>query len=84
MLKVAELRAQGKTPEEVKRFVSDAFVKSVFRPPPRPGVDYMLSTENVVSLDPEKGTVGHRPRTVIKPASPLATRNGKSPGGLSV
>jgi hypothetical protein len=48
MLKVAELRAQGKSPEEIKRFVADAFAKGVFRPPSRPGVDYMLSTENLV------------------------------------
>lgn len=48
MLKVAELRAQGKSPEEIKRFVADAFAKGVFRPPTRPGVDYMLSTENLV------------------------------------
>ena len=58
ILKVAELRAQGKPPEEIKRFVADAFAKGVFRPPSRLGVDYMLSTENVVPLDPEKGTVG--------------------------
>jgi hypothetical protein len=48
MLKVAELRVQGKSPEEIKRFVADAFAKGVFRPPTRPGVDYMLSTENLV------------------------------------
>ena len=47
-LKVAELRAQGKSPEEIKRFVAEAFAKGIFRPPTRPGVDYMLSTENLV------------------------------------
>ena len=65
ILKVAELRAQGKPPEEIKRFVADAFAKGVFRPPSRLGVDYMLSTENVVPLDPEKGTVGHFPPHVM-------------------
>jgi hypothetical protein len=55
MLKVAELRAQGKSPEEIKRFVADAFAKGVFRPPSRLGVDYMLSTENLVPNP--KGTV---------------------------
>ena len=65
ILKVAELRAQGKPPEEIKRFVADAFAKGVFRPPSRLGVDYMLSTENVVPLDPEKGTVGHFPAHVM-------------------
>jgi hypothetical protein len=29
MLKVAELRAQGKSPEEIKRFVADAFAKGM-------------------------------------------------------
>src|SRR5215468_10847059 len=47
-LKVAELRAQGKTPEEIKRFVADAFAKGIFQAPTRPGVDYMLSMENIV------------------------------------
>lgn len=59
------LRAQGKSPEEVKRFVADAFAKGVFQPPARPGVDYMLSMENVVPLDPDKGTVGHFPPRVM-------------------
>ena len=36
-LKVAELRAQGKTPEEIKRFVADAFAKGIFQPATLPG-----------------------------------------------
>ena len=48
-LKVAELRAQGKSPDEIKRLVAEAFAKGVFQPPTRPGVDYMLSTENLVT-----------------------------------
>jgi hypothetical protein len=48
ILKVAELRAQGKSPDEIKRLVNDAFAKGIFQPPNRPGVDYMLSTENLV------------------------------------
>src|SRR5262252_7960779 len=47
-LKIAELRAQGKSPDEIKRFVADAFAKGIFQPPARPGIDYMLSTENLV------------------------------------
>jgi hypothetical protein len=46
-LKVAELRAQGKSPEEIRRFVADAFAKGIFQAPIRPGVDYMLSKENL-------------------------------------
>jgi hypothetical protein len=48
MLKVAELRAQGKSREEIQRFVAEAFAKGIFQPPVRPGIDYMLSTENLV------------------------------------
>jgi hypothetical protein len=48
LLRVAELRAEGKSPDEIKRFVADAFAKGVFQPPTRPGIDYMLSTENLV------------------------------------
>jgi hypothetical protein len=46
-LKVAELRAQGKSPEEIRRIVADAFAKGIFQAPTRPGVDYMLSKENL-------------------------------------
>jgi hypothetical protein len=63
MLKVAELRAQGKSPEEIKRFVADAFAKGVFPAPTRPGVIYMLSTENLVPDD--KGIVGPFPPHVM-------------------
>jgi hypothetical protein len=31
ILKVAELRAQGKNSEEIKRFVADTFAKGVFQ-----------------------------------------------------
>ena len=62
-LKVAELRAQGKSREEIERFVADAFAKGVFQPPARPGVDYMLSTEN---LTPDgKGGIVHFPPHVM-------------------
>lgn len=65
ILKVAELRAQGKTPEEIKRFVADAFAKGVFQAPTRPGIDYMLSTENVVTIDEARGIVATFPPHVM-------------------
>jgi hypothetical protein len=51
VLKVAELRAQGDTPEEIKRFLADAFAKGDFQPPSRPSLCYMLPTENFVLAD---------------------------------
>ena len=65
ILKVAELRAQGKTPEEINRFVADAFAKGIFQAPTRPGIDYMLSTENVVTIDEAKGIVAPFPPHVM-------------------
>ena len=48
MLKVAELRAQGKSRKEIQEFVADALAKGVFQVPTHPGVNYMLSTQNLV------------------------------------
>ena len=62
-LKVAELRAQGKSEEEIKSYVAEAFAKGVFQPPARPGIDYMLSTENLVVND--KGEIRHFPPHVM-------------------
>ena len=62
-LKVAELRAQGKSAEEIKSFVADAFAKGGFQPPSRPGIDYMLSTENRVVN--EKGEIQKFPPHVM-------------------
>lgn len=81
-LKVAELRAQGQTAEEIKRFVADAFAKGIFQAPTRPGVDYMLSTENVVPLD-DKGTIGHFPPHVMFYGPYLTNADLGSDGNLS-
>jgi len=48
MLKVAELRAQGKTADEIQTIVAAAVRTGVFQPPARAGVIYMLSAQNVV------------------------------------
>jgi hypothetical protein len=62
-LKVAELRAQGTSAEEIRRFVADGFAKGIFQAPVRPGVDYMLSKQN---LTPNaKGGVVHFPPHVM-------------------
>jgi hypothetical protein len=54
-LMTASLRAQGKSEPEIRQAVRDAFAKGTLRPPMRPGVNYMLSTKNVVTIDEEKG-----------------------------
>ena len=82
ILKVAELRAQGKSAEEIKRFVADAFAKGVFQAPTRPGVDYMLSTENIVPLDAQ-GTIGHFPPHVMFYAPYLTNADVGSDGNLA-
>jgi hypothetical protein len=46
ILKVAEWRAQGKTPQEIQTLLSDGIAKGVFPKPTRPGVIYMLSDQN--------------------------------------
>ena len=48
ILKVAELRAEGKSREEIQQVISAALAKGVLKPPSQPGVDYMLSTQNRV------------------------------------
>ena len=48
ILKIAELRAQGKSAEEIKRLMAEAYAKGVFPQPTGLGIDYMLSTENLV------------------------------------
>jgi hypothetical protein len=63
MLKVAELRAQGVSPDDIKRTIADQLTKGVLQPPSRPGVDYMLSTQNAVPDD--KGVVAHFPPHVM-------------------
>jgi hypothetical protein len=54
-LLVATLRAEGKSEPEVRQAVRDAFAKGTLRPPSRPGINYMLSTKNLVTIDEEKG-----------------------------
>jgi hypothetical protein len=62
-LKVAEWRAQGKSAGEIKLLVEDAFAKGIFQPPTKPGIDYMLSTENFTPN--AKGEVVHFPPHVM-------------------
>lgn len=47
-LKIAEMQAEGRTADEIKRAVASAFASGTLRAPARPGVDYMLSSHNLV------------------------------------
>ena len=62
-LKIAEWRAQGKSSDEIKTLVADGFAKGIFQAPTRPGVDYMLSNENLTPN--EKGIVAPFPPHVM-------------------
>jgi hypothetical protein len=55
ILKVAELRASGKSREEIQSAVADAYAKGALQPPSRVGIDYMLSPDNRVPN--EKGEI---------------------------
>lgn len=46
ILMTAELRAQGKTPQEIQASLSEAIARGDIRPPMRPGIIYMLSDHN--------------------------------------
>jgi hypothetical protein len=63
MLMVASLRAQGKSADEIKQAVAAAVARGALQPPTRTGIDYMLSTENLVPDD--NGVVGHFPPHVM-------------------
>ena len=79
-LKVAEWRAQGKSPDEIKLLVADAFAKGIFQPPAKPGVDYMLSRENFTPN--AKGEVVHFPPHIMFYAPYLTNADLGSDGPL--
>lgn len=59
ILFAAEQRAQGKSEEQIEAAVSEGYASGRFRAPRRPGINYMLSTQNIVPLNPSTGEVGH-------------------------
>jgi len=99
ILKVAQWRAEGKSREEIKHLVADGFARGTFQAPTRPGIDYMLSTENVVAIDEDKGTSAPFPPHVMfyapyltnadigsdgNPRGPVFIPNGGSPHALII
>jgi hypothetical protein len=55
ILMVGALRAKGRPEQEIRDAVKKGFADGQFKAPQRPGVDYMLSTHNVVTIDENKG-----------------------------
>lgn len=51
ILMVGALRARGKTEPELRSAVQEAFARGRLKAPRRPGIDYMLSPHNVVTID---------------------------------
>ena len=89
-LKVAEWRAQGKSTDEIKLLVADAFAKGIFQPPAKPGIDYMLSPEDYTPNAREE--IVHFPPHVMFYAPYLTAeiglgglaRSGRQSGGTSL
>ena len=99
MLLVASLRAQGKSEAAIRSAVKAAYASGTLKAPAKWGVDYMLSTQNVVTLDEEKGVVAPFPPHVMfyalnqtnadlgsdgSPASPLFVVEEKTPYALVI
>ena len=55
ILMVGAMRAKGRPEAEIRAAVRKAFADGKLRAPARPGVDYMLSAHNVVTIDEDKG-----------------------------
>jgi len=47
-LREAELRAQGKDYDAIRRKIAEGFLRGKYRAPRKPGINYMLSSENYV------------------------------------
>jgi len=52
---VAQLRAKGTAEPDIRKAVKAAFASGAFKAPARPGVIYMMSPHNVVTIDEDKG-----------------------------
>jgi hypothetical protein len=98
-LLVASLRAQGKPEPEIRQAVKAAFKSGKLKAPGRPGIIYMLSPHNVVTIDEEKGVAAPFPGHLMfyapnmtsadvgsdgTPASPVFVVDEKTPHALMI
>lgn len=96
---VAALRAKGTPEPEIREAVKAAFATGGFSAPTRPGVIYMLSPHNVVTIDEENGiAVPFQPHLMFyapnltsrdlgsdgAPTSPLFVVDEKTPHALMI
>ena len=96
---VASLRAKGKPEPEIRKAVKAAFTDGTLKAPSKPGVIYMMSSHNVVTIDDEKGIAAPFPGHLMfyapnltsadlgsdgSPASPLFVVDEKSPHALMI
>lgn len=96
---VASLRAKGKSELEIRNAVKAAFKNGTLKAPARPGVIYMLSPHNIVTIDEVKGVVAPFPGHLMfyapnmtsaelgsdgSPTSPLFVVDEKTPHALMI
>ncbi len=96
---VASLRAKGTAEEAIRKAVAAAFADGTFKAPARPGVIYMMSPHNVVTVDEVKGVAVPFPPHLMfyapnlssadlgsdgTPASPLFVVDEKTPHALMI
>src|ERR1043165_4753051 len=77
---VASLRAQGKPEADIRAAVKKAFADGRLKAPARPGVIYMMSPHNVVTIDDVKGIAAPFPGHLMFYAPNLTSRDLGSDG----
>ena len=77
---VASLRAKGKLEADIRNAVKAAFKNGTLVAPSRPGVIYMLSPHNVVTIDEEKGLVAPFPAHLMFYAPNMSSKDLGSDG----
>jgi len=77
---VASLRAKGKPEADIRKAVKAAFKDGTLKAPSRPGVIYMMSPHNVVTIDDEKGIAAPFPGHLMFYAPNLTSRDLGSDG----
>ncbi len=98
-LVVASLRAKGKPEAEIRQAVKAGFASGKLKTPKRPGIIYMLSPHNVVTIDEVKGVAVPFPGHLMfyapnmtsadvgsdgTPASPVFIVDEKTPHALMI